>query len=183
MRERMSENSEVPEAKSALEEVNAILKEPKFLTQAKLLLETQKMGLREAFKKTPVQKAELAVCIATAQTLLKQMPEVANRLQIYEMLTSRINSDGEVQPHIHNFLGFADEKDQPVEIIDPSFYLLETSTPFLVGSRDEVIPKYNALSRYKPVLPVKVEQMEIVEFMVENPSAINNFTSALQQAA
>jgi hypothetical protein len=184
MRERMSENSEIPEVKSALEEVAAILKEPTFLTQAKKLLETHKIGLLDAFKKTPIQKAELAVCIATAQTLSAQMPEVANRLQIFEMLTSRVDAyEGDLKPHIHNFLGFADEKGQPVEIIDPAFFLLERNTPFLVGSKDEVFPKYAERSHSHSVIPVKVEQMEIIEFMEENPSAINNFTSALQKAA
>jgi hypothetical protein len=184
MKEHMSEISEIPEAKSALEEVAAILKEPNFLNQAKQLLETHKIGLLEAFKKTPVQKAELAVCIATAQTLLKHMPEVANRLQIFEMLTSRIDPvEKEVQPHIHNFLGFTDDKGQPVEIINPSFSLLEKNTPFLVGSKDVVFPKYTELPHSRPIIPVPVEQMQIVEFMEENPSALNNFTSALQKAA
>lgn len=184
MKERMSEHSVTPEAEAALAEVNAILKEPKFLTHAKKLLESHKVGLMEAFKKTPATKADMAACIATAQTLSKEMPEIANRLQIFEMLTF-INDprEGAIIPRVHNVLGFPDEKGQPVEIIDPAFYLIEKATPFLVGPRDEVLTKYTENSDPRPVIPVKVEPLEIVEFMEKNPSAINNFTSVLQQAA
>lgn len=179
----MSESS-LSESDAAIKEAEAIFKETKFLNEVKLLLEENKSGLLEAFKKANHANRDMAACIATAQTLSKQMPEVANRLHIYELLTYKTDpAEKTVIPKIHNVLGFEGDEGQPVKIIDPSFIQYEIDTPYLIGSRDEVLPKYTEPNDPRKVIPVRVAAPDIVDFMDRNQTSINVFAKALQKKA
>lgn len=180
----MSESSITPEAAAAVAEVDAILKEPKLLKQAEQILRDREVSLTEAFKKSSTATRDLAACIATARLLANEMPEVADRIQIFQLLARKNDPrEGAIVPKVHSVLGLADEKGQPVQIIDPLFMQIETTTPFLIGSRDEVLPKYTEPTDPHPVIPIKVERNDLVDFMDRNQAAINTFTKALNPAA
>jgi hypothetical protein len=180
MREYMSENQLPSETDAVLHEVDAILKEPKFLAEINTFLDQRKPEWIEALRKSSPTNRDLAACLALGQELSIKMPSVANRLQIFEMLTTVNDPTEGIISRIHNIMAFVDEKGHPINIIDPTFNQYNNTQPFFVGHRDKAYPNYRVAGDTREVIPVKVDPLSVTEFMDRNGRAINNFRQALQ---